>query len=137
MRFVEGSGSAGKQSTGFGFILAPRLNRRSTGLEDMLMSAYFIFVHKVLDSDKLNNDYLPKAVESLQPYNPEILVVDQDIEVIEGDSEDSRVVVLKFKDREEAKRWYNSPEYQSIVNLRLDSIEGRAVLCDGLEPADA
>ena len=98
------------------------------------MAAYFIFVHKVTDADKLNNDYLPKVVESLGPYAPEILVVDQDIEVIEGDSGDTRVVVLKFKDKDEAKRWYNSPEYQEIVDLRLDSIEGgRAVLCDGFE----
>ena len=98
------------------------------------MAAYFIFVHKVTDADKLNNDYLPRAVESLGPYAPEILVVDQDIEVIEGDSGDTRVVVLKFKDKDEAKRWYNSPEYQEIVDLRLDSIEGgRAVLCDGFE----
>ena len=98
------------------------------------MAAYMIFVHKVTDADKLNNDYLPRAVESLGPYAPEILVVDQDIEVIEGDSDDTRCVVLKFKDRDEAKKWYRSPEYQAVVNLRLDSIEGgRAVLCDSFE----
>jgi uncharacterized protein (DUF1330 family) len=97
------------------------------------MAAYFIFVHKVLDADKLNNDYLPKAVESLGPFDPEILVVDQDIEVIEGDGEDTRAVVLKFKDKETAKAWYNSPAYQEIVGLRLASIDGRAVLCDGFE----
>ncbi len=102
------------------------------------MSAYLIFVHKVTDSDKQNNDYLPKAVETLGPYNPEIIIVDENIEVIEGNSEDTRTVVLKFKDRDEAKRWYNSPEYQAIVNLRLDSTEGgRAVLCDGFEPPEA
>ena len=98
------------------------------------MAAYFIFVHKVTDADKLNNDYLPRAVESLGPYAPEILVVDQDIEVIEGDSDDTRTVVLKFKNKDEAKRWYYSPEYQAIIDLRLNSIEGgRAVLCDGFE----
>ena len=93
------------------------------------MPAYFIFSHKVLDSEKLNNEYLPKAVETLKAYDPEILVVDQEIEVIEGDIGDNRTVVLKFKSREDAKEWYNSPEYQAIVNLRLDSVDGRAVLC--------
>ena len=98
------------------------------------MAAYFIFVHKVTDADKLNNDYLPRAVESLGPYAPEILVVDENIEVIEGGSDDTRTVVLKFKDKDEAKRWYNSPEYQAIVNLRLNSISGaKAVLCDEFE----
>ena len=98
------------------------------------MAAYIIFTHKVTDADTLNNVYLPKAVETLGPYAPEILVVDENIEVIEGNSGDTRTVVLKFKDRDEAKRWYNSPEYQAIVNLRLDSIEGaHAVLCDEFE----
>ena len=97
------------------------------------MAAYFVFVHKVLDADTLNNDYLPRAVESLGPFEPEILVVDQNIEVIEGDGEDTRTVVLKFKDKETAKAWYNSPAYQEVVGLRLASVDGRAVLCDGFE----
>lgn len=95
------------------------------------MSAYFIFRHKVLDADKLNNDYLPKAVATIGPYEPEILVVDENIEVIEGSTEDTRTVVLKFKDRETAKAWYNSPEYQKVVGLRLAVTDGVAILCDG------
>ena len=98
------------------------------------MAAYFIFRHKVLDTDKLNNDYLLKAVETLGPYAPEILVVDENIEVVEGTTDDTRTVVLKFKDRDEAKRWYNSPEYQAVVGLRLDVTDGAAVLCDGFVP---
>lgn len=98
------------------------------------MAAYIIFTHKVTDADTLNNVYLPKAVETLGPYAPEILVVDENVEVIEGNSGATRSVVLKFKDRDEAKRWYNSSEYQAVVNLRLDSIEGaHAVLCDEFE----
>ncbi len=95
------------------------------------MAAYLIFTHRVTDADTLNNDYLPKAVETLGSFAPEILIVDQDIEVIEGESDHTRTVMLKFKDRDEAKRWYHSPEYQAIVGLRLKSIEGaHAVLCD-------
>ncbi|WP_046019419.1 DUF1330 domain-containing protein [Marinomonas sp. S3726] len=94
------------------------------------MAAYFIFSHQVIDSDKLNNQYLPKAVETLKAYNPDILVVDQDIELIEGSTDHSRRVILKFKDKAEAKQWYNSPEYQAIIHLRLESVDGNAVLCD-------
>ncbi|MEM7225643.1 MAG: DUF1330 domain-containing protein [Pseudomonadota bacterium] len=99
------------------------------------MAAYFIFSHKVLDSETLNSDYLPKAVESLQAYDPEILVVDQNIEIVEGDSHDDRTVILKFKSRDEAKKWYNSPAYQAIIGLRLGSVEGRAILCDAFDPS--
>lgn len=98
------------------------------------MAAYFIFHHKVADADKLNNDYLPKVVETLGPYEPEILVVDENIEVIEGGSEDTRCVVLKFKDKATAKAWYNSPAYQAVVGLRLDVTDGPAVLCEGFVP---
>ena len=99
------------------------------------MAAYFIFNHKVLDSETLNDDYLPKAVETLKPYDPEILVVDQNAERVEGQTEDNRMVILKFKNREEAMTWYNSPEYQAIIDLRLNSVDGRAVLCDAFDPA--
>ena len=98
------------------------------------MAAYLIFTHKVSDADTLNNDYLPKAVDTLGPYAPEVLVVDQDIEVIEGDSGHTRTVMLKFSDRDTAKRWYNSPEYQAVIGLRMNSIAGaHAVLCDSFE----
>ena len=98
------------------------------------MAAYLIFTHRVSDADTLNNDYLPKAVETLGPYSPEIIAVDENIEVIEGDSGHTRTVALKFKDRDEAKRWYNSPEYQAIVGLRMNAIEdAHAILCDGFE----
>ena len=98
------------------------------------MSAYLIFTHKVTDADTLNNNYLPKAVETLGPYSPEIVIVDENVEVIEGNSGHTRTVALKFKDRDEAKRWYNSSEYQAILGLRMNSIEdAHAVLCDGFE----
>ena len=99
------------------------------------MAAYFIFNHNVLDAETLNDDYLPKAVETLKPYDPEILVVDQNVELVEGRTEDNRMVVLKFESREEARTWYDSPEYQAIIDLRLNSVDGRAVLCDAFDPS--
>ncbi|MDE0393065.1 MAG: DUF1330 domain-containing protein [Rhodospirillales bacterium] len=101
------------------------------------MAAYFVFNHKVLDPDTLNNDYLPKAVESLGPYDPEVLVLDSNAEVIEGATDQTRMIVLKFKSREEAKEWYNSPAYQACVGLRLQSVDGRALLCDEFDPDSA
>lgn len=77
-----------------------------------------------------------QAVESLGPYEPEVLVVDEGIELIEGDTQDTRTVVLKFKDKDTAKRWYNSPEYQAIVGLRLGATDGAAVLCEGFVPPE-
>lgn len=101
-----------------------------------MMAAYLVFRHKVLDADTLNNEYLPKAVESLGPYEPDVLVVDENIEVIEGSTEDNRTVVLGFKDKQTAMDWYNSPDYQAVVGLRLGATDGVAVLCDGFVPPE-
>jgi uncharacterized protein (DUF1330 family) len=100
------------------------------------MAAYMIFRHKVLDSDTLNNEYLPKALATLAAYEPEVLVADEHIEVFEGHTDDTRTVVLKFKDKETAKRWYNSPEYQKVVGIRLGVTDGAAVLCEGFVPPE-
>ena len=61
--------------------------------------------------------------------------MDQNVEFIEGQTEDNRMVILKFKSREEARKWYDSPEYQAIIGLRLNSVDGRAVLCDAFDPS--
>lgn len=95
------------------------------------MPAYFIFHHKVTDSTRLNDEYLPKAIETLEQFSPETLVVDQDPEVVEGTPPGDRMVVLRFESKEEAKAWYSSPEYQAIINLRLSAVDGHAILCDG------
>ena len=38
------------------------------------MAAYLIFTHKVSGADTLNDDYLPSSVETLGPYNLEIVI---------------------------------------------------------------
>ena len=58
-------------------------------------------------------------IAAADPFMKPEFVEDENIEVIEGKTNDTRCVLLKFKDKDEAKRWYNSPEYQAVVGLRL------------------
>jgi uncharacterized protein (DUF1330 family) len=37
-----------------------------------------------------------------------------------------------FADKEAVKRWYNSPEYQKILPMRLDNSTGRAFVVEGV-----
>ena len=98
--------------------------------------AYFVASHKVLDRRTLNEIYVPKAVECLNKFDVEILVVNESVEVVEGQTGHDRLVILRFPTREEAMRWYNSPEYQSMIHLRLDSVEGVLLLAEGLNAED-
>jgi len=37
-----------------------------------------------------------------------------------------------FADKAAVKRWYNSPEYQKILPMRLDNATGRAFIVEGV-----
>jgi uncharacterized protein (DUF1330 family) len=54
-----------------------------------------------------------------------------ELETLEGEAADG-VVVLEFPDRESAKAWYFSPEYQAKVNLRLKAAPYRCFMVEGL-----
>jgi uncharacterized protein (DUF1330 family) len=67
----------------------------------------------------------------MAPYNPEMLVFAEHAEVIEGQTNLPRTIVLKFDSRDAAMAWYNSPAYQEVLPLCLEATEGFAVLVDG------
>ena len=39
---------------------------------------------------------------------------------------------MRFTDRETALRWYNSPEYQQLIDVRSVAMDARFSLLDGL-----
>ena len=93
------------------------------------MPAYFVFHNRILDTRKME-EYIPKAVETFAPYKAELVVLDENSNVVEGETSLPRTVVIKFASREAALAWYNSPEYQAALPLRLEATEGFAVLVD-------
>ncbi len=52
-------------------------------------------------------------------------------EVIEGSGPEG-VVLLEFPDADKARAWYNSPEYQKAIPLRMKGAPYRCVLVEGL-----
>ena len=53
------------------------------------------------------------------------------VEVLEGAAPDG-VVVLRFPSMEQARAWYDSPEYQEAAKLRVAAADWRVVLVEGL-----
>ncbi len=95
------------------------------------MSALFIAISKVTDPAKLN-EYIAKAGGTMGGRQIEVLAFSTEAKTVEGTAPGPRIVVLRFADQAAAMEWYNSPEYQEVVQLRLDSTEGFALLCDGM-----
>ena len=48
-----------------------------------------------------------------------------------GNWTQQRLVVIEFPDMASAERFYDSPEYQKILPLRLKASKGRALLVEG------
>ena len=44
---------------------------------------------------------------------------------------------MRFPDHETALRWYNSPEYQQLIDVRSVAMDARFSLLDGLPSFDS
>ena len=52
-------------------------------------------------------------------------------EILEGEWDYTRTVVIRFESREAAHAWYYSPEYQELAKHRWAGSEANIVLIDG------
>jgi uncharacterized protein (DUF1330 family) len=75
--------------------------------------------------------YRPLAAASIAQYGGRFVVRGGKAELIEGSSDPARIVVIEFADTDAAKRWYNSPEYQEALKIRLANSTGRVLLVEG------
>jgi uncharacterized protein (DUF1330 family) len=74
-------------------------------------------------------DYLEKVEATFLPYGGKWLVLDAQVEVIEGAWPGS-AVLMEFPDMDTAKRWYHSDEYQAIVRQRTDNAINDLILVE-------
>ena len=94
------------------------------------MPAYF-----VAELDMANpagfEPYRAAVPATIAQYGGRYLTRGGATELIEGGPEPKRVVILEFADAEAIKRWYNSPEYQKILPIRLANSKARAFIVEG------
>jgi uncharacterized protein (DUF1330 family) len=98
------------------------------------MTTYLVNHLRVPGLPKAENlEYLEKVESTFLPYGGRWLALDGEVEVLEGGWPGS-VVLMEFPDRETARKWYVSPEYQDIVHLRTDNAISDLVLVDPVGP---
>jgi uncharacterized protein (DUF1330 family) len=95
------------------------------------MPAYCIADIDVFDPagyDKYRSQVLP----TITKYGGRFLVRGGPFEVREGDWQPHRLVLLEFPSVEQARGWYDSPEYQAIIGLRTSASRGKFVIVEGV-----
>jgi uncharacterized protein (DUF1330 family) len=97
------------------------------------MPAYLIISYDI-DNPDLYAEYQGGAGAALKIGDEcELVALDSESELIEGDSAGHQTVILKFDSVEKAKEIYNSDDYQAVVGKRHDATSNhRAVLVNGL-----
>jgi uncharacterized protein (DUF1330 family) len=95
------------------------------------MSAYVIVDVEVTDPARYQ-DYRAMVEPSLAKYGGRFVVRGGAHQVLEGDWQPTRVVVLEFPSVEQARRWYDSEEYRPAKALRMQTARTRLVLVEGV-----
>ncbi len=95
------------------------------------MAAYIIFDVEVTDPT-LKDDYLKLANESLTPFQSKTIVHGVVVEVLEGDWETERVIVVEFESMEQARQWYMSPAYTKAKDILRRAASVQVILVEGV-----
>jgi uncharacterized protein (DUF1330 family) len=95
------------------------------------MAAYVIVDSKVHDPERIKA-YGAKVGATIKAHGGKPIINGSAIDVMEGDWTPSRLVVLEFADGDAARAWYNSPEYQEILPIRLEAADDNFLIVEGV-----
>lgn len=94
------------------------------------MAGYFIARVSVTDREKYGA-YQALALKAIEQYGGEIVIRGGEVTTMEGPEETRRVVTLRFDTVEQAKAFYNSPEYQAAKAERDGAADFSAIVVEG------
>jgi uncharacterized protein (DUF1330 family) len=95
------------------------------------MAAYIIADLVITDLDGFRA-YQQRVGATLAPYGGTLLVRGGAHETMEGDWHPQTLVILQFESVDQAWRWYRSPEYTALSDLRKQSSITQAVVVEGV-----
>lgn len=94
------------------------------------MPAYVIAEIQVTDPTAYE-DYRPLAAASIARSGGRFIVRGGNVDLLEGEPQPERIVVIEFPDADTARRWYRSDEYQAALKIRRAASRGRVFLVEG------
>jgi uncharacterized protein (DUF1330 family) len=98
------------------------------------MSVYVIAQAKI-ENRGLLDQYGAKVGPTIKSHQGRVVAFDEEPKVVEGPLEHPRTVILEFPSMTAFHAWYDSPEYQEILPLRLKSTRGTLIVAKGVTPS--
>jgi uncharacterized protein (DUF1330 family) len=94
------------------------------------MAAYVFGEIEVTDP-AVYEDYRKQVLAVVTKYGGKFVVRGGRIEPLEGGWAPRRMVVVEFPSMEQAQKWYRSPEYAPLIELRQRASKGKLILVEG------
>ena len=91
------------------------------------MSVYVIAQISITDREAYNR-YQARFLEVFAKFKGHLLAADEKPQIIEGDWDQEKVVLMKFPDQQSFEDWAFSPEYQEISKDRQAGSEAVVLL---------
>ena len=95
------------------------------------MAAYALLNIEITDSAGFA-EYRKLAPASIAAFGGRFLARGGATEVIEGEWQPHRLVILEFPDVATIKAWYHSPEYRRLAELRQRTATSDFVIIEGI-----
>ena len=96
------------------------------------MSAGYVIAQLKVTNPKNYKEYVNKVPDVINKYGGEYLARGGEYQVVEGDDNFPRIIIIKFPTYEKALEWYHSDEYKPVKAIRLNNSEGSNIIVKGL-----
>ena len=94
------------------------------------MSSYFLALINIHDQRRYQQ-YLAGFDAVFEKYEGQVVSVEDNPRVLEGEWPAARTVLIKFPDDQELRRWYESPEYQQLARHRHEASVASIAIISG------
>ena len=96
------------------------------------MTVYLIGHIQITDPARYR-DYEAGFLDALAPFEGTILAVDDAPQILEGEAQKGRVVILSFPNQQAQESWYASDAYQTIMAARHEASNSQITVVQGFE----
>lgn len=98
--------------------------------------AWYFMVDTYIDEEKGRgeyDDYIRQVRPIVEAHGGRYLVRTENVSHLSKSRTPQRAIVVRFDTREKLDSCFSSPEYRAIMSKRAESVDGRAIIAEGLD----
>jgi uncharacterized protein (DUF1330 family) len=95
----------------------------------MKMAVHLIIDIRVYDKEKFKA-YAKRVQSTVKKFGGQYLCKWGNPEILEGEWNTNRIVIVQFETADKAKEWWDSDEYRPLKSLRREASNTRVMLVD-------